>query len=98
MISRWPPRGFTKLTEKAEISRDCVIDTLRRNGVTVTATPANGVYLIEKGDMLESHTLPPQIGRRGLQYFQRHFGVSIHLFFNAPEPPALTVVKPTKTA
>lgn len=95
------------MTEKVEILRDSAIDTLRRNGVTVTETAADGdtplgdkSYTLQKGDILESHTLPPLLGRRKLHYFQRHFGISIHLFFSAPEvPPApVTVIRPTKTA
>jgi hypothetical protein len=70
------------MTEKGEVQRNIVITVLRSNGVTVTPTAEDGSYILQKGDVIESQTFPLYVGRKGLQYLQRHFNVPIHLFFN----------------
>jgi hypothetical protein len=69
--------------EKAEVLREIVIDTLRSNGVAVTESKTENSYILVKDGNLEEQSLPVRSGRRHLQYLQRHFGVPIHLFFNA---------------
>lgn len=89
------------MTEMGEVSRESVIDTLRRNGVTVTPDK-DGSYIIQRGDVIQFQIFPAYVGRKALHYLQRHFGVSIHLFFSGTPTAAATplaVVKPiTKTA
>jgi hypothetical protein len=95
------------LTEKAEILRESVLDTLRANGVAITESKAsegqsakNKSYILEKDGNLEEQTFPPRLGRRHLNYLKRHFGVPIHAFYNAPAaiPGPVAVAKANKTA
>lgn len=92
------------MTEKVEVLREHVIEVLRSKDVTVTPTSQDETtqsvtYTLQKADVIEEQTFPPYVSRRMLHYLQRHFGVSIHLFFtletiiNKP-----SVVKPQKTA
>ena len=87
------------MAQNGEVLQDIVIDVLRGNGVTVTPTPIDNCFILQKGDVIEYQTFPPRVGRRLLQYLQRHFKVPIHLFFNIiPKPAAARPNKPEKIA
>ena len=47
------------------------------------------MMVLEKGDRIEDRRIPNPVGRRLLHYFQRHFDVPIHYFYNPDiaEPP-----------
>ena len=84
------------MTEKVEVLREHVIAVLRSQDVTVTATSQNLeaksiTYILQKGDVIEEQTFPPEVGRRMLQYLQRHFKVAIHLFFTLETITSKTV-------
>jgi len=74
----------------AEVTRDTVIDVLRRHGVAVyPCEPGSDTLVLVKSDAIEAQLLPAVAGRKLLHYLARKFGVPIHHFFNPLEAPRL---------
>jgi len=75
-----------------EVDREIVIQVLQANGVRVSPQENGeaGMMVLAKDEKVEARRIPSKVGRRTLQYFQRHYGVPIYQFYNplmAPPPP-----------
>lgn len=79
------------MDEWGYVNRSVVIDVLRRNGVDVSRDESGpaGMVILAKGDHIESRSIPAEVSRRMLHYFQRRFGVPIHHFYNPLMAPKL---------
>jgi hypothetical protein len=72
-----------------------VMDVLERNGTEIS-TDANkaDMFLLVKGDLIETVHIPERCGRQLVRYLSRKFTTPIHHFYNpmmAPQKPDETV-------
>jgi hypothetical protein len=77
--------------EAGEVPLANVFRVLRAWRVGASQDPENpGAYLLVKGKVAESKTLPECVSREMLHYLQRKFGIWIHHFYH-PEMMAVQI-------
>lgn len=73
-----------------QVLRKNVIDVLRRHRVEVCHPRSKpDIFVLAKGDHIESVEIPERVGRRMLQYLQRKYAVPIYHFYHPSEAPQL---------
>ena len=91
---RWQQRP--RMNDTGKVCKKTVIDVLRAHGVDVSMQDGagDGTMILAKGDYLETRVIPDDVGKKLLHYFERHFGVPLHHFYN----PNIAPVDPSKKA
>jgi hypothetical protein len=69
--------------ETGEVDRSTVLTVLPHYKVEVSQDPGTpDCFLLIKGELVASYSLPAMVGRRLLQYFKRTFDIPIHHFYH----------------